>query len=755
VLRRASLAAGRRVVPVVGLIAVVVGWMASGAGATGLPDGRVYELVSPPDKNGADVLTLSARTQASADGQAVKFASLEGFGDVQGTGVSTEYMSERSSDPSPGTNGWRTHAITPLQKPLTSQEAVAGFDPLYQGELSPDLGLGVFWTATPLTDAPNVANVPNLYVRRDLHAPGAGSYQLATDCPGCRSPLAAPTFGFGSTAYAIPTFVGASSDFGRVAFEDFENLTADAAGLDPTVPKVYVFDRGSVALAGVLPDGTPAPISLAGQGVSGRGGGVAGLPLENYPAHVVSADGARIFFEANPSGCGSLSCGDLYLRQLDPSPATTVQLNASERTDCAGDPTCGGNGIPDPAPDPSGHQLATYWGASVDGKRAFFTSSEQLTDDAPSGANNLYMYDTTKPASDPHNLTVLSTDEDTADGPSFVYGVIGTSDDGHYVYFIATGRLVAGQPDVPQSIYLWHDGTVSYVAELAYSGDINNDLGGNIRFEPKLARVTSDGQHLLFASRSGEGLGGYDQGSCISISPRICHFELYVYSVASGPDGEHLHCASCNPSGAPATTDAFDNAKENESAARGNWHLGHPLSDDGTRAFFSTQEALVPEDVNGKVDAYEWEAGGAGSCDQGSGCIHLLSTGTDTFNSFFMDASTDGTNAFFVTRQRLVGWDTDSNNDLYDARVGGGFPEPTPASPPCQGDTCRSLLSAIPSASVPGSSTFHERSRPAAHRHRPLHCRRGFTRKRVHGRLRCVRKHRAHHRRAHRARVRA
>ena len=55
------------------------------------------------------------------------------------------------------------------------------------------------------------------------------------------------------------------------------------------------------------------------------------------------------------------------------------------------------------------------------------------------------------------------------------------------------------------------------------------------------------------------------------------------------------------------------------------------------------------------------------------------------------DASANGDDAFFLTRQQLVGIDTDDSVDLYDARVGGGLASqnPPPPPPPCQGDDCQ------------------------------------------------------------------
>jgi hypothetical protein len=96
------------------LVAVGGGVPGTAASAT-LPDGRAYELVSPPEKDGADILVDRMRRRAASDGSKVAFASLGAFGNAIGTGVATDYLSVRGSDPDPASNGWATHAITPAQ----------------------------------------------------------------------------------------------------------------------------------------------------------------------------------------------------------------------------------------------------------------------------------------------------------------------------------------------------------------------------------------------------------------------------------------------------------------------------------------------------------------------------------------------------------------------------------------------------------------------------------------------------------------
>jgi len=173
-------------------------------------------------------------------------------------------------------------------------------------------------------------------------------------------------------------------------------------------------------------------------------------------------------------------------------------------------------------------------------------------------------------------------------------------------------------------------------------------------------------------------------------------------------------CVSCNPTGTPATSEAYlaGNLLTTPAPER-NAFLTRNLSEDGSRVFFQTKEALVPQDTNAQSDVYEWERDGAGSCDPASagfsesdgGCLYLISTGQSDDQSYFGDASATGDDVFFFTRQPLVGQDQDENDDLYDARVEGGIAaqNPTP-SVPCAGEACREAPGVPSVFGVPSST---------------------------------------------------
>jgi hypothetical protein len=710
--------------------------------ASANPDGRAYELASPPDKNGGDVVGEITRTGAAdVEGpglpMAVTFTSQTAFGDVRGTGSVTQYLSER--DGRPGTPGWSTHGIIPAQDALSFGGTANALEPAYVA-FSPKLTHGVLQAWSPLTHDPNVANVENLYRRDDVRAHGVGFYTLLSSCPVCDStatPLPDMT-----AVDQYPAFGGGSDDLSNVVFESRWNLTADATGNSFKLYKASPLGLRLLAdpTGAGCPGGTTC--SIAGQGAH-----------FTYNPHVVSTDGSRVTYTtpATEDGQVQVDTGVNASRIYqfddrgtpDPSDDTSVQVNASERTDCADGLSCQGT----LEPDPNGAAPALFWAASADGSRVFFTSAEQLTDDPARQTPRLYLWHRA-PDIHGHHLTLMDVNRNPVDPTRQVDGVIGASDDGHRVYFMTLGQLV-NDPQLPTGpnayIYLWRDDlpggpTIQYVGELARRNDEDANLNPALSVARKAARVTADGKFLLFEASDGSGLTGYDHGTCVSNSNNSANdkcSEVYVYSA----DTQTLACASCRSDGVPATADATLSAAIGVGYIRLTRHLNRAISADGRRVFFTTAEALLPEDRNGKKDVYEY--------DTPDRSVHLISSGQDDADSVFMDASADGGDVFFLTRERLIGWDQDRNYDIYDARIGGGFPD-RPVAVECTGDDCSSHSAGTPAALLPGSAAFvgpgdvtgaTKNSHRKAARKR---CKRGYVRKRVHRRVRCVRRRRHH-----------
>jgi hypothetical protein len=667
-----------------------------------LPDHRAWEMVSPPDKNGGEIPAVTSETYAAPDGNAAVFSSHNGFAGISGYALNAQYLAERTA--APGTNGWSTHAITPPLYAQNVTQETGGAFPYYKF-FSADLTRGVFQVYGSLPGSPQPQQNPNnnLYLRTDLRQLGSGIYQLLSDAQRL-TPLS-PSLASVSTGV-----VGGSADLGTVVFDSRQNLTEETAG---TSTKSYLSAGGAPSLISRVPQVGQAscddaglnscePISKSSVGI---GDASFGGTLRRNP-HAISTDGSRIFFMGF-SGAGN---GNVYMRE---DGIRTVQLNASEKE------------------PPEAPQKAAFWDAStgVDATgspvpiRAFFTTSEQLVDEDEDGSPDLYMW-SQQADGEGHHLTLLSPGV----GVESIAAVSGASDDGRYVYFI----------DRDGHLDLWRDGAISVVAELGTEDDYLNTQGTRYAIDVgPTSRVTPDGRHLLFMARGDSGLvghggyTGYDHGTCTlqNFFGEPCR-ELYIYDAEDGS----LRCVSCNPTGAAASADAFVDHKEGTSL--GSPHASHALSDDGRYVFFSSAEKLVPGDVNGVSDAYEY--------DTLTGKPHLISSGEDPRPSYFMDATPDGSDVFFTTAERLSGWDVDNAADLYDARIDGGLPEPAREAASCQGDSCQPSPPTL-NDPTPASSGYVG----AANQHFPR-CPSGRHRVRRNGKARCVKRNsRQHHSKRH------
>ncbi len=283
-------------------------------------------------------------------------------------------------------------------------------------------------------------------------------------------------------------------------------------------------------------------------------------------------------------------------------------------------------------------------------------------------------------------------------------GVSGASEDGSYLYFVAQGALTsepnsqgataqAGKPN----LYLIHAGVTRFIATLDPTADeCDWTWDSHCSGSPEAsltARVSTGGAFIGFNST--RSLTGYNNADANTGKPDL---KIYLYEVAAN----RLSCVSCIPSG---TRPSFGAAIHwpaapvgKPSAASSSWNNHYPqrsVSDQG-QVFFETTDALLPRDVNGHNNVYEYK----------DGSVHLLSTGTSEAGSHFLDATPNGSDVFISTVQRLLPRDSDSLYDYYDVREGGGFAEPPASAPPCEGEACRNAGSAPPGVSTPGSLAF-------------------------------------------------
>jgi hypothetical protein len=91
-----------------------------------------------------------------------------------------------------------------------------------------------------------------------------------------------------------------------------------------------------------------------------------------------------------------------------------------------------------------------------------------------------------------------------------------------------------------------------------------------------------------------------------------------------------------------------------------------------------------------------------------NGQVSLISDGNISTGAALGGTTPSGNDVFFTTRAQLVPQDTDGYDDIYDARVGGGFPAPSaPATAPClSADSCRTSVAPTVFFPVPSSTTL-------------------------------------------------
>ena len=144
----------------------------SGAAAN-LPDCRAYEMVSPLDKEGGDIVTPAEATayaygfvpgrldQATPEGNGLTFTSYRGFAGAESVPLFSQYIARRDNSA-----GWSTRSVNaPRSGPSTVRPGV--LETLIAG-FSEDLCSHWFMQDTDLALAPGApVGVPNLYRRSD------------------------------------------------------------------------------------------------------------------------------------------------------------------------------------------------------------------------------------------------------------------------------------------------------------------------------------------------------------------------------------------------------------------------------------------------------------------------------------------------------------------------------------------------------------------------------------------------------------
>jgi hypothetical protein len=278
---------------------------------------------------------------------------------------------------------------------------------------------------------------------------------------------------------------------------------------------------------------------------------------------------------------------------------------------------------------------AAFLGASKDGTIVYFGSNSWLTDADNGGVYRLNV--------ETNDLTLVAKDP-------FLSNSVRLSEDGSTFFFASWSDLTGGGEEWAGNIYMARDGELSLIGV----GTADDAITG-----AQQASLSANGRYLAFVSAGSPG--GFDNGGLTSV-------------IVWDAERKQLSCASCDPQGEPRPASLTQESKVISA------YVPRAALDDG-RVFFSTAAKLVPEDVNGKEDVYQWR----------EGVNTLISTGRGNGNARFQEVTPDGSSVYFTTADRLVGVDTDDDVDLYVARVGGGLAAQNvpPVEVPCTGEACQ------------------------------------------------------------------
>jgi hypothetical protein len=716
----------------------------------GLPDCRAFEMVSPLDKGGAGVAFSDAR--AAISGEAVTYfssGSFRGSGpEPVGAAFVSRYLSRR------GPSGWSTTNITPPYGTYTPQTLTPFQELLFTPELSA-AALEARYSSLVPGEPPGYLNLFTANTEN-------GSYQLVTDV----TPSEDVPYSTGAlTSSGRPELAGASMDLSHVVFDEEGSLVE---GASPAHEHVYEWTDGPLSQVDVPPEGVmfEGKDSIGAPGnageieygnpwhaVSAEGARVFFTAGEKQNGGDTYRELGQLYVRENPGAPQSPYVGG---KCSVPADACTVEVSASQRVNAQGGPN----------PDPHGPQPAFFRDASTNGSRAFFTSRAELTNDANTGkednAANLYEYNVETGTLTDLTIVTGALESEDPDGATLL-GFVNAGENGNYVYFVADGVLTItpnseGETAVPGScqvepgenrssepmcnLYVEHyNGTdweaPKFIARLAggdYRGNAGEENGdgqdwlgyehehsftvdeaeraSELDYGPgqHTARVTPDGTRLAFESE--RSLTRYENKEaesrkCQESETGRCR-EVYLYDALSGK----LVCVSCDRSGARPVGPAELGGQEKDPEGHAfnevsEFYLPRNLSESGGRLFFQSPDALVPQDSNGRLDVYEWEEDGVGGCHKEEGCVLPISDVAGAYESHFVDAGPNGDDVFIATADQLVSSDTDYRADVYDVRVGGGFPVP-PTSPECNnGDSCKPPVSPQPSIfGSAGSATF-------------------------------------------------
>jgi hypothetical protein len=553
-----------------------------------------------------------------------------------------------------------------------------------------------------------------LYAVHDGGIPGSGS-------PTNRGPD--PYLAVRGTDGWSTKYIGIPAD-GGFSTAPFSSTLAEAdAGLNTLAfsgPEICApcFADGSAGIPVHLPDG-----SLV-QGMKGSIPQLSATPA-GYVGKRLSADGSHLVFGSSAQFESGGNIGEVSIYDRDLSAGTTQVVSTTP----LGETMSGEVGELDISSDGSrilvGEEVSTdaagnhYWhlfmhlgnspesvdlmptasagalfaGMSGDGSKVFFTTSDSLEAADEDTSADLYEVDISAggAAAAPKRLSTGATTPvgnvdscdpvANADGNNWnavggasanrcgvvaIGGGGGVASSDGTVYFFSPEALDgSGTLNEPNLFVIRPGQSPHFIATLEPNNSAVRDAvkDGEVHRYGDF-QATPSGDFAVFTSSL--PLTGYLTGG---------RGEVFRYDV----EGQETACASCAPT----------NARPFFSGDATLASKGLSVSDDG-RVFFTSPEPLALFDSDAKKDVYEWV----------DGKPQLISSGISPFDSGLLSAGSNGTDAYFFTRDTLAPEDENGTlMKIYDAREKGGFfsiPDPPQcaASDECHGPGSRAAAPA-------------------------------------------------------------
>jgi hypothetical protein len=434
-------------------------------------------------------------------------------------------------------------------------------------------------------------------------------------------------------------YAGSSDDGTRVFFHTQEALVP--ADTDAGHYDVYERSAGVTTLVSTGPAGTNAPVDAFYRGTS--------------------ANGTKVFFETPET-----------LTASDAKPRTDIYMRS------AGTTTLVSTGPTSAA----GTTFARFRGASTDGTHVFFETNDRLTSGDTDPATDVYDRNTVAATT---TLVSIGPDGGNANVPAFFDA---SSDDGSKVFFHTAERLDATvDTDGFSDVYQRSAGTTTVISTSA--------TAGNGPRHADFAGSSADGSVIYF--ETDESMVAADTDTSFDVYKRTGGTTTLMSDGTAGTDpntdatalgvsdnGSHVYFDTIEkivPGDTDNSFDIYDTTGATPALVSGGGAAGpdaffDTASGDGSRVFFDTTEKLVAADTDNSFDIYERQGA----------TLTLISkgpySGNGAANITYTGATPDGLSIFMHSTEQLAADDTDTVQDVYRAGLpSGGYPRTKGASP--------------------------------------------------------------------------